>query len=58
LNEYAPAANGDLILDETADIYSRVIEVRSENGESMLVLEGNIPVAATGVSALREAVSS
>lgn len=48
------SANGEVILDETADVYSRVNEVRSENGESILMLEGGVPVPATDVSALRE----
>lgn len=48
------SSNGTVILDEIADVYARVTEVRSENGESVLILAGGVPVFATGVSALRE----
>lgn len=47
-------SNGEVILDESADVYARVTEVRSENGQSILMLEGDIPVLASDVSALRE----
>lgn len=48
------SSNGEVLLDEVADVYARVQEVRSENGESILMLEGGIPVLATSVSALRD----
>lgn len=48
------SANGEVILSEVSDVYARVIEVRSENGEAMLILEGDVPVLASAVSALRE----
>ena len=48
------SANGDVILNETADVYARVQEVRSENGVSVLILEGGVSVLASDVSALRE----
>ncbi len=48
------SANDDVVLSEVADIYARVTEVRSENGESILVLFGGINVLASDVSALRE----
>jgi flagellar basal-body rod modification protein FlgD len=48
------SANGEVVLSETADIYARVQEVQSENGSSVLVLEGGISVLASDVSALRE----
>ncbi|MBU2992399.1 flagellar hook capping FlgD N-terminal domain-containing protein [Octadecabacter sp. 1_MG-2023] len=47
-------SNGEVILNETADVYARVNEVRSENGESVLILEGGVAVLASDVSALRE----
>ncbi|HCP80286.1 MAG TPA: flagellar basal body rod modification protein [Octadecabacter sp.] len=47
-------SNGEAVLSETADIYTRVQEVQSENGESVLVLEGGVSVLASDVSALRE----
>lgn len=49
------SSNGEVLLDEVADVYARVQEVRSENGESVLILEGGVPVFASSVSALREA---
>lgn len=48
------SANGEVALDEIADVYARVNEVRSENGQSILMLEGGVPVLASNVSALRE----
>jgi len=48
------SSNGEVILDEPADVYARVQEVRSENGESILMLEGGVAVFAADVSALRE----
>jgi len=49
------SASGTVVLSEVADIYARVTEVRSENGQSILVLEGGVNVSASDVSALREA---
>ncbi len=48
------SSNGEVVLSETADIYARVQEVQSENGSSVLVLEGGVSVLASDVSALRE----
>jgi flagellar basal-body rod modification protein FlgD len=48
------SANGAPVLIETAAIYARVQEVRSENGQSVLVLNGGVSVLASDVSALRE----
>lgn len=48
------SANGELVLSEPSDVYAKVQEVRSENGASILMLEGGIAVAASSVSALRE----
>ena len=42
------------MLNEIADVYSRVQEVRSENGESILMLKGGVAVLSSNVSALRE----
>ncbi len=46
--------NGDIILQEPADIYARVQEVRSEGGQTVLMLAGGVGVLATSVSALRD----
>ncbi|SMX40289.1 flagellar hook capping FlgD N-terminal domain-containing protein [Octadecabacter ascidiaceicola] len=48
------SSNGEVVLTETADVYTRVQEVQSENGNSVLLLEGGISVPASDVSALRE----
>lgn len=48
------SSNGEVVLDEVAGVYARITEVRSENGESVLILNGGVPVYASGVSALRE----
>ena len=43
-----------MILQEQADIYSRVQEVRSEGGQTVLMLAGGVGVLATSVTALRD----
>ncbi|AGI70214.1 putative basal-body rod modification protein FlgD [Octadecabacter antarcticus 307] len=48
------SASGVPILTETADIYARVQEIRTENGQSILLLKGGVSVLASEVSALRE----
>ncbi len=47
-------AEGEVFLQEQADIYSRVQEVRSEGGQTILMLAGGVGVLATSVSALRD----
>lgn len=47
-------SNGEQLLDEVADVYSRVTEVRSEGGETILILSGGVGVLASAVSALRD----
>lgn len=46
----------ELIASTKAEIYSRVLEVKSSNGETILVLEGGVEVPSTSVSALRDPV--
>lgn len=48
------SSNGEVLINETADVYARVQEVRSENGQAILVLQGDVAVLASDVSALRE----
>lgn len=48
------SSNGEIVLDEQAEIYARVQEVRNENGQSILMLQGGAPVLASDVTALRE----
>ncbi|WP_457649703.1 flagellar hook capping FlgD N-terminal domain-containing protein [Profundibacter sp.] len=64
----APFANGlytfevesysgdELIEINKAEIYSRVLEAKSSNGETVLVLEGGVEVPSSSVSALRDPV--
>jgi len=47
-------ANGEVLLNDVADVYAPVREVRSENGQSVLVMDGGVSILATDVSALRE----
>ena len=51
--EVASYAEGDLILQETAEVYGTVNEVRSEGGEIILVMDGDVAVLASQVGALR-----
>ena len=44
----------DILAQDTVDIYSTVTEVRSQGGETLLILEGGAAIAASQVSALRD----
>lgn len=47
--------SGEEILDEIAvDVYSTVTEVRSQDGEAILILSGGEAIAASQVNALRD----
>ncbi|WP_457647689.1 flagellar hook capping FlgD N-terminal domain-containing protein [Profundibacter sp.] len=49
--------SGDELIGTTkAEIYSRVLEAKNRNGETVLVLEGGVEVPSTSVSALRDPV--
>jgi flagellar basal-body rod modification protein FlgD len=48
-------AGQEVLADDPAEVYARVTEVRAEDGETRLMLEGGAGVPATQVSALREA---
>jgi len=52
--EIVSYSNGEVLLSEQADIYSRVQEVRSEGGEIILMLEGGAAILASNVTALRD----
>jgi flagellar basal-body rod modification protein FlgD len=45
---------GQVLLSEPADVYSTIQEVRSEGGQTILILSGGIAVSSTLVSALRD----
>ena len=46
--------DGAAISEQTAEVYSRVTEVRNENGQSSIVLQGGTTIASDQVVALRE----
>jgi flagellar basal-body rod modification protein FlgD len=52
--EIVSYAGGEEILRETADIYTTIEEVRSQDGINVLVTSGGVAVPATSVTALRE----
>jgi flagellar basal-body rod modification protein FlgD len=52
--EIVSYSGGEEILRETADIYTTVEEVRSQDGINVLVMSGGVAVPATSVTALRE----
>lgn len=44
----------DILAQDTVDVYSTVTEVRSQGGETVLILEGGAAIATSQVSALRD----
>lgn len=52
--EVVSYVDGEVILQETAEVYAEVNEVRSEGGEIVLVMEGGVAVLASYVGALRD----
>ena len=55
--EVASYSEGELILQEPAQVYGEVIEVVSEGGQVLLVMEGDVAVAASDVSGISAATS-
>lgn len=51
--EVVSYAGGEVILTEPAEVYATVVEVRSTSGVNVLILEGDIGVPASSVSAIR-----
>lgn len=47
--------DGEVILQETTDIYARITEVRADGSDVLLVLEGGGTIPALSVGALRQA---
>lgn len=45
--------NGQVILEEAAPVYNKVIEAQIQNGEVVLILEGGDAILASAVSAVR-----
>lgn len=48
-------AEGGVIGNEQAQIYGRIVEAQTRQGQTVLILEGGQAIAATAVSALRSA---
>lgn len=48
------SSNGEVLLDDISDVYAPVREVRSEGGQILLMMEGDVAVLASDVSAIRE----
>ena len=44
----------EAMAQDPVDVYSQIIEVRSQGGQNILILEGGVAVAASQVSALRD----
>lgn len=47
-------AGGDVITRDTVEVYSVITEVRSQGGETVLIMAGGAAISATQVSALRD----
>lgn len=52
--EVVSYAGGEALFQEQAEIYSSISEVRSEGGETILILAGGAAVSSLNVSALRD----
>ena len=52
--EVISSLEGEVLTQETAEVYSTVTEVRAQGGETLLILEGGSAIATSQVSALRE----
>lgn len=46
----------DLLLEETAEVYTEVTEVRAEGGDILLIVEGGAGVAASAVTGVRQPI--
>jgi flagellar basal-body rod modification protein FlgD len=47
-------SNGELLSLDPVDVYSTITEVRSQGGETILILSGGVAITASQVSALRD----
>lgn len=55
--ELISSLEGEVLTDDTVELYSTVTEVRAQGGETILILEGGVAVATSQVSALRDPTS-
>lgn len=52
--EVVSLAGGEALARDTVDVYSTITEVRSQGGETVLILKGGAAIASSQVSALRD----
>ena len=52
--EVVSLAGEEVLAQDSVDVYSTITEVRSQGGETVLILEGGTAIAASQVSALRD----
>ncbi|PRY77591.1 flagellar basal-body rod modification protein FlgD [Yoonia maritima] len=52
--ELISSLEGEILTEETVELYSTVTEVRAQDGETILILDGGVAVATSQVSALRD----
>lgn len=52
--EVVSYSGDDILAQDVVDVYSTVTEVRSQGGETVLILEGGAAIASSQVSALRD----
>ncbi|WP_106746749.1 flagellar hook capping FlgD N-terminal domain-containing protein [Yoonia maritima] len=52
--ELISSLEGEILTEEAVELYSTVTEVRAQDGETILILDGGVAVATSQVSALRD----
>ena len=55
--ELISSANGEVLTQDVVEVYSTVIEVRAQGGQTLLILEGGAAIATSQVSALRDPIA-
>ena len=55
--EVVSYGDDDILLSQTADVYARVVEIRSQGGVNMVVFDGGMGVPAGSVTAIRQPAS-
>jgi flagellar basal-body rod modification protein FlgD len=46
--------NGELVSNDAVETYSRIVEARGENGDTVLVMQGGARISSSAVTALRQ----
>ncbi|WP_394180947.1 flagellar hook capping FlgD N-terminal domain-containing protein [Yoonia maritima] len=52
--ELVSSLEGEVLTEDPVELYATVTEVRAQNGETILILDGGVAVATSQVSALRD----